>query len=93
MSNTENTKVRRSAIEVTHEVTINHRELGRSAWEWTDDEQAKFLTGFAEVFKADAGEGVMQIHFIADKLRSGEGNLTAVRWLIEQLTEYLTDPS
>lgn len=93
MSNTENTKVRRSAIEVTHELTINHRELGRSAWEWTDDEQAKFLTGFAEVFKAEPSEGIMQVHFIADKLRSGEGNLTAVRWLNDQLTAYLADES
>lgn len=80
-----------SAIHVTNEVTINHRELGREVWEWSDEEQAKFLTGFAEVFKAETGVGLLQIHFIAQKLRKGEGNLTAVQWLAYQLNEYLKE--
>lgn len=80
-----------SAIHVSHDVTINHRELGREAWEWSDEEQAKFLTGFAEVLKADPGVGLMQLSYIIDALRRGEGNLNAVRWLSDHLTEYLKE--
>jgi hypothetical protein len=58
-----------SAFNITNEVTINHRELGRQVWEWSDEDQAKFLTGFAEVFKAETGVGLLQIHFIAEHLR------------------------
>lgn len=80
-----------SAFTVTNEVTINHRELGREVWQWNADEQALFLTGFAEVFKAEPGTGLLQIHYIVDSLRQGAGNLDAVRWLIDHLSEYLED--
>lgn len=80
-----------AAFSVTHEVTIDHRELGREVWEWNADEQALFLSGFAEVFKAEPGVGLLQIHYIAESLRKGEGNLAAVRWLNDRLTEYLKE--
>jgi hypothetical protein len=33
----------------------------------------------------------MQISYITAALRRGEGNLSAVRWLNDHLTEYLTE--
>lgn len=80
-----------AAFNITHEVTIDHRELGRAVWEWSDHDQAKFLTGFAEVFRVEPGVGLLQIHYIAESLRQGEGNLEAVRWLNDRLTEYLAE--
>lgn len=80
-----------AAVNVTHKVTINHRELGRELWEWDAEQQAEFLAGFAEAFKESSGVGIMQIHYIADELRKAPESLNAVRWLNELLTTYLED--
>lgn len=82
-----------SAIEVTTQTTINHRELGADVWEWDADQQAAFLVGFAKSFSTDAGHGLFQIHYISEELRKEHGDLSAVRWLVERLSEYLGDPS
>jgi hypothetical protein len=80
-----------SAFHISNEVTINHRELGAEVWEWDAGEQATFLVGFAETFRANAGHGIFQIHYIADELHTKGGDLEAVRWLNDRLTEYLEE--
>lgn len=80
-----------SAFNVSHEVIINHAELGAEVWEWDAGDQATFLVGFAETFRANAGHGIFQIHYIADELRTKDGDLEAVRWLNDRLTEYLKE--
>jgi len=81
------------AFNVTNEVTINHRELGAEVWEWSADQQAAFLVGFAKSFRADAGTGLFQLHYIAEELSQEPDDLAAVRWLSDRLTEYLGEPS
>ena len=81
------------AFNVTNEVTINHRVLGAEAWEWDADQQAAFLVGFAKSFSTDAGHGLFQLHYIAEKLSEEPGDISAVRWLNDRLTEYLAEES
>lgn len=82
-----------SAFTVTHEVTIDHYELGFEVWEWCDEQQAAFLVGLAEMFKREGGAGLLQIHYIAESLRKTGRNIDAVRWLNDRLTEYLKEES
>ncbi len=82
-----------SAIEVTTETTINHRELGSDVWEWDSHEQSAFLAGFAKAFRDNVGSGLFQIHYIANELRKTPADLAAVRWLNDNLTDYLKDES
>jgi hypothetical protein len=79
------------AFNVTNEVTINHRELGAEVWEWDADQQAAFLVGFAKSFSTDAGRGLFQLHYIAAELDKEPGDIAAVRWLNDRLTEYLAE--
>jgi hypothetical protein len=81
------------AFNVTSEVAINHRELGAEVWEWSADQQAAFLVGFAKSFSTDAGRGLFQLHYIAEELSQNDGDIAAVRWLNDRLTEYLSDPA
>jgi hypothetical protein len=82
-----------SAFNVSHEVTINHRELGADVWEWDAGKQAEFLVGFAETFAAAGGVGIMQIHYIAEELRKDPAALNTVTWLSELLAAYLAEES
>lgn len=80
-----------NAINVSNTVTIDHSKLGADVWEWNAEEQAKFLAGFAETFKAASGVGIMQISYMTEELRTNPAGLNAVRWLNELLTQYLED--
>lgn len=80
-----------SAIEVMTETKINHAELGAEVWEWASDQQAAFLVGMANAFRADSAQGIFQIHYIGQALRMAPGDLEAVRWLNDRLTDYLKE--
>jgi len=82
-----------SAIEVTTQTTINHRELGAEVWEWDAGQQAAFLRGFAETFQAAGGAGIMQIHYIADELRKSPEAINSALWLNELFAVYLPGES
>jgi len=81
------------AIEITSTVNINHADLGTEVWEWDAGQQAAFLVNFAKAFRAEAGQGLFQIHYIAEELSKTPADLDAARWLAERLSEYLGDPS
>lgn len=80
-----------SAIHVANQVTINHPKLGAEVWEWDADQQAAFLVGMANAFRADSAQGIFQIHYIGEELRREPSNIEAVRWLNDRLTDYLKE--
>jgi hypothetical protein len=79
------------AITVANEVTINHSKLGAEVWEWNAEQQADFLIGLAQEFRANGGHGIYQISYIAADLRDRSGAIDDVRWLNDKLTEYLKE--
>ena len=81
------------AVTVTTEVEINHAVLGYDAYhDWDSEQQAAFLAAFATELKtAVRCDGIFQISYIAEELRKDPNDLAAVRWLNDQLTEYLAD--
>lgn len=83
----------KAAITVTHDIEIDHATLGYDAYhDWGSEQQAAFLAAFAtELRIGRALDGVLQLHYIADALSKNPSDLNAVRWLNDQLTEYLAD--
>jgi hypothetical protein len=80
-----------SAITVANEVTIDHAKLGAELWEWSSEQQAKFLAEFGRTFRANPGESLMQLSYIVDELKKQPWMIGSVRWLNDHLTEYLKE--
>jgi hypothetical protein len=81
------------AITITNEFVIDHASLGYDAYhDWDSEQQAAFLAAFAtELRNAMRFDGIMQVHYINEALRKDHRDLAAVRWLNDQLTDYLQE--
>lgn len=80
-----------NAITTTSEVTIDHAALGTEAWNWDAHQQTNFLAAFANTLRDNGPAGLKQIAFIADSLREDPDDVSAIRWLADELTHALEE--